>query len=240
MTGRLADVRTDSSMRSSSKFCVLVSSKMASGVVSTLSSVGLPPLPAVVSAAAVRPNGPDIRRRRCRWADEVKRGEWTAALWNGDVGWRARERARDDGAWKACADGGPPIRPMATTAAAALFRLVTMIRSSSIGIVQSLPGKTPRNSYRYFLGDDRRWSARWQIAPGRPAVPKKMKREASPFRIQLCHVSGIDATRRHQICRKASPETRGDANHGKVKVAECSSWPFAPPQETRTQPSWWS
>ena len=122
MTGCLADVRTDSSMRSSSRFCVLVSSKMASGVVSTLSSVGLPPLPAVVPGA-VRPNGPDVRRRRCRWADEVKRGEWTAALWKGDVGWRAR----DDGAWKACADGGPPVRPMATTAAAALFRLAAMI-----------------------------------------------------------------------------------------------------------------
>lgn len=128
MTGCLADVRTDSSMRSSSRFCVLVSSKMASGVVSTLSSVGLPPLPVVVPGA-VRPNGPDVRRRRCRWADEVKRGEWTAALWKGDAGWRARARARtrDDGAWKACADGGPPVRPMATTAAAALFRLAAMI-----------------------------------------------------------------------------------------------------------------
>ena len=128
MTGCLADVRTDSSMRSSSKFCVLVSSKMASGVVSTLSSVGLPPLDLPVAVpGAVRPNGPDIRRRRCRWADEVKRGEWTAALWKGDVGWRERARARDDGAWKACADGGPPIRPMATAAAAALFRLAAMI-----------------------------------------------------------------------------------------------------------------
>ena len=123
MTGCLADVRTDSSMRSSSRFCVLVSSKMASGVVSTLSSVGLPPLPVVVPGA-VRPNGPDVRRRRCRWADEVKRGEWTAALWKGDAGWRARD---DDGAWKACADGGPPVRPMATTAAAALLRLAAMI-----------------------------------------------------------------------------------------------------------------
>lgn len=130
MTGCLADVRTDSSMRSSSRFCVLVSSKMASGVVSTLSSVGLPPLPVVVPGA-VRPNGPDVRRRRCRWADEVKRGEWTAALWKGDVGWRAR----DDGAWKACADGGPPVRPMATAAAAALFRLAAMDCYSVLRVV---------------------------------------------------------------------------------------------------------
>ena len=151
MTGCLADVRTDSSMRSSSRFCVLVSSKMASGVVSTLSSVGLPPLPVVVPGA-VRPNGPDVRRRRCRWADEVKRGEWTAALWKGDAGWRAR--ARDDGAWKACADGGPPVRPMATTAAAALFRLAAMILLL-LFVDGMLQRTTSRNSSRLLLAATR-------------------------------------------------------------------------------------